>query len=339
MKRGLVIALLFFSITTPAQQQQYKNLVLEGGGVRGFAYVGAMQVLDSLGILKNIERVGGTSAGAIQAMMLSVGYTPNEVLKAIENLPLKQFNDGSFAGGIYRLPKKFGFYKGDKLTAWIEKLINDKTGNSNITFLQLHQQKNEKHYKDLYMTGSDLSYRCLRVFSYETYPNMKIKDALRISFSIPLYFEPVMIDDSGNVSANKNDPKLHMMVDGGLLSNYPLQIFDNPQYFDCKSENKSCRNMETIGLLLEKPDQLDYRNGNKNTPLPINNLNEYIVAVYKTAIDRPNPDEPGETRTITLSDMGLGGRVRKLPQATIQQLIESGKVGVRNFFEKEITVQ
>jgi NTE family protein len=331
MKKGLLGVLIFISITASAQQQ-YKNLVLEGGGVRGFAYVGAMEVLDSLGILKNIERVGGTSAGAIQAMMLSVGYTPAEVLKAIDNLPLKQFNDGSFAGGIYRLPKKFGFYKGDKLTEWIEKLIVDKTGDTNITFLQLHQQKLQKHYKDLYMTGSDLSYRCLRVFSYETYPNMKIKDALRISFSIPLYFEPVMIDDNGNVSTDKTDPKLHLMVDGGLLSNYPLQIFDSPHYFDCKDTNGICRNMETLGLLLEKPDQLDYRTGSKNAPLQISSLRDYILAVFRTAIDRPNPDEPGVSRTITLSDMGLGGRVRKLPQKTIDDLIESGKIGVRKFF-------
>src|SRR5689334_2110981 len=136
MKRGLVIFLLICSLSASAQQQ-YKNLVLEGGGVRGLAYVGAMQVLDSLGILKNIERFGGTSAGAIQAMMLSVGYSPAEVLKAIENIPLKQFNDGSIMNGFYRLPRKFGFYKGEKLYAWIEKLIADKTGNANITFLQL----------------------------------------------------------------------------------------------------------------------------------------------------------------------------------------------------------
>lgn len=332
MKRGLVILLLLFNLSAPAQQQ-YKNLVLEGGGVRGLAYVGAMQVLDSLGILKNIERVGGTSAGAIQAMMISIGYTPNEVLKAIENIPLKQFNDGSLAGGIYRLPKKFGFYKGDKLTAWIEKLITDKTGNTNITFLQQHQLKQEKHYKDLYITGTDLSYRCLRVFSYETYPNMKIKDALRISFSIPLYFEPVLMDDNGNVSTDKNDPKLHMMVDGGLLSNYPISIFDSPQYFNCKDLKNVCRNMETLGLLLEKPEQLNYHNGNKNKPLQITSLNEYISAVYKTIIDRPNPDDPGISRTIAINDIGLSGRVRKLPQKTILQLVESGKASVRKFFK------
>ena len=41
----------------------FKNLVFEGGGVKGIAYVGAMEVLDKEGILNNIERVAGTSAG------------------------------------------------------------------------------------------------------------------------------------------------------------------------------------------------------------------------------------------------------------------------------------
>jgi len=331
--KKLLFAVFLITCLKASSQQQYKNLVLEGGGVRGLAYVGAMQILDSLGVLENIERVGGTSAGAIQAMMLSIGYTPAEVLKAIEHIPLKQFNDGSVAGGISRLPKKFGFYKGERLYRWIDTLITRKTGNGNITFLQLHQQKQEKHYKDLYITGSDLSYRCLRVFSYETYPNMKIKDALRISFSIPLYFEPVLIDDNGNVSTDKTDPKLHMMVDGGLLNNYPISIFDAPQYFICKDQTTTCINPETLGLLLEKPDQLTYSNSNKNKPLQITTLNEYISAVYKTVIDRPNPDVAGVDRTIAINDLGLSGIVRKLPQKTIDQLVESGKASVRKFFK------
>lgn len=312
-------------------QPNYRNLVLEGGGVRGFAYVGAMQVLDSLGVLQQIERVGGTSAGAIQATMLAVGYSPEEIARVVEEVPLKEFNDGTWASGVGRLRKKYGFYKGAKLSAWIDDLIQKKTGNADITFLELHQQKATKNYKDLYITGTDLSYRCLRVFSHETYPQMKIKDALRISFSIPLYFEPVLIDDEGRIQTDATKPGLHLMVDGGLLSNYPIHMFDAARYYQCNGDT-TCRNMETLGLLLEKPEQLGYRKGAKNKPLTIGSLNEYMSAVYKTIIDRPNPDDPGVSRTITISDLGLNGRVRKLPQPVIRQLVESGKQGVRNFF-------
>ena len=48
---------------------QFRNLIFEGGGVKGIAYIGAMQVLDQRQILKDIRRVGGTSAGVINALL------------------------------------------------------------------------------------------------------------------------------------------------------------------------------------------------------------------------------------------------------------------------------
>src|SRR5690349_11943700 len=136
--RTALAAILFSMLTTiPCRSQViYKNLVLEGAGVRGFAYSGAFSILDSLGILPSIERVGGTSAGAIEATLLAVGYTPTELSEAAYKAPLKHFNDGSWLifGGFGRLRRQFGWYKGDRITNWIGELIAAKTGNENITF-------------------------------------------------------------------------------------------------------------------------------------------------------------------------------------------------------------
>ncbi len=65
----LVLPVLVFS----QNNYPYKNLALEGGGVRGLAYSGALEVLENKGILKNIERVAGSSAGAIAGLMISLG--------------------------------------------------------------------------------------------------------------------------------------------------------------------------------------------------------------------------------------------------------------------------
>ena len=43
---------------------QFKNLVFEGGGVKGIAYAGALQVLETQNGMPDIKRVAGTSAGA-----------------------------------------------------------------------------------------------------------------------------------------------------------------------------------------------------------------------------------------------------------------------------------
>ena len=56
----------------------FENLIFEGGGVKGIAYVGVFQELQDREIIGNIKRVGGTSAGAINAVLLSLGYSLQE---------------------------------------------------------------------------------------------------------------------------------------------------------------------------------------------------------------------------------------------------------------------
>lgn len=314
---------------------------MEGGGIKGFAYAGAFQVLDSLGMLQHIERVGGTSAGAIQATLLAIGYSSKEMMEIAATIPLKEFNDGSVAGGFSRMKRRFGFFKGENISKWMEKLIAAKTGNADLTFGQLHELRTQNNYKDLYITGTDLTNRSLKVFSYESYPEMRIKDAVRISFSIPLYFEPVRIDDNGKIQKDRNKNH-HLMVDGGLLANYPIHIFDSTKYINGDVSNNVFReNQATLGLLLDKPEQLEYDQKNLgNYPLTIRTLREYGKAVYQTIIDKPNPDLGTLRRTVTISHLNLSGRVRKLPVATIEKLVESGRQGVRLFFSpKDNTVR
>ena len=74
----------------------FRNLVFEGGGVKGIAYVGAMNVLEKEEILKNIVRVGGTSAGSINAVLFAAGFSNQEMLKVLNKLDFNDFNDDSW---------------------------------------------------------------------------------------------------------------------------------------------------------------------------------------------------------------------------------------------------
>jgi NTE family protein len=342
MKRilySLGLAALAFSVQ--AQGARYRNLVLEGGGIRGFAYTGAFQVLDSLNILQQIERVGGTSAGAIQASLLAVGYTPEEIMEIALDVPLRKLNDGGLLRGPKRLKKNFGWYKGEKMGTWIEALIEKKTGNANITFAELYRDRAVKGYKELYITGTDLTYQCMRVFSHEAYPNMRIKDAVRISASIPIYFGAVLIDDQGKVY-KEPDPskKLHVMADGAVMSNYPIFLFDSTKYMSGVSipVNHYAVNPETLGLLMEMPEMIEHRRNEDGTyPLPINSMRDYVKALYITLIDKSNPDGSDSNairRTIAISNMNLSGRIRKISRETLDDFVECGREGVRNFFER-----
>ncbi|WP_276485913.1 patatin-like phospholipase family protein [Paraflavitalea pollutisoli] len=309
--------------------------------MRGFAYAGAFEVLDSLQVLKGIERVGGTSAGAIQACLLSVGYTPCEILQLTAYVKPQEFNDGSwfFGTGVHRLKKDFGYYKGEKISQWLHDLIAAKTGNGDITLGELHRLRATKGYKDLYITGTDLTYQCLRIFSYEQYPHMRVKDAVRISLSIPLYFKPVLIDDCGAVYDKKVEGvSLHLMVDGGALSNYPLFLFDSSKYVSGihLPRNVMMENPETLGLMMESPEQIAYnRQHAGNAPIRIKSLKDYMKAVYVTLIDKVSPEAANTSqwkRTVTISTLNHSGRVRKLPKKVVEELLESGREGARRFF-------
>ena len=108
----------------------FRNLVFEGGGVKGIAYVGALDVLIDKGIISNIQRIGGTSAGAINAILLGLGFTPQETQDILWSLDFNEFLDDSWGNvrDTARLIEQFGWYKGDYFRDWIGKLIKEKTG-------------------------------------------------------------------------------------------------------------------------------------------------------------------------------------------------------------------
>jgi len=198
----------------------FKNLVFEGGGVKGIAYVGAMEVLEKRGILKSLIRIGGASAGAINAVLLGLNYTLAETREILSQLNFRRFLDDSW--GIIRdtnrLITEFGWYKGDYFREWIGDIIERKTGNSESTFLEVNSLKADGKFRDLYFLGTNLSTGFGEVFSLEHTPRMCVADSVRISMSIPLFF------------AAKRSMRGDMYVDGGIVDNYPVKLFDRQKY-------------------------------------------------------------------------------------------------------------
>lgn len=189
MKARLLSVCLLKLMAIIAFGQPYKNLVFEGAGIRGAAYVGSIKELEDKKILSQIEKVAGTSAGAIAALCVSLRYPSSEIEKIMYDTKLQKFNDGKFffIGGISRMNRNYGWYQGNAVLNWLEEVIEKKTGNADITFREMQ----EKKFLDLYVTGTSLNHQKLIVFSADTNPEMKIKDAVRISISIPLYFKAV----------------------------------------------------------------------------------------------------------------------------------------------------
>ena len=251
----------------PATPPPYRNLVMEGGGIRGIAYGGALLELEQRGVLAGLTRVGGTSAGAIQAALLAVGYSAQEIIDVVNATPVQRLNDGRFIffGGTHRLVKEYGWYRGDEFSTYLGELVARKTKNAHLTLGELHARalKEPTRFRDLYTTGTNLTRQRVQVFSYETSPTMRVADAVRISMSIPLYFRAVLLDAQNQVITGTPAPDqpVQVLVDGGLLANYPIDLFDYPRYLPAGSIGQPDAhghvfNPETLGLRLDRAEQI-----------------------------------------------------------------------------------
>lgn len=119
-----------------------------------------------------------------------------------------------------------------------------------ITFAQLKMLSEdfpELDIKQLYLTGTNLSEASLSVFSAESHPNMRVVDAVRISMSFPGGFAPV-----------EYEGKLY--ADGGIANNYPIQIFDAPQFLS-HGVNDAGVNPCTLGFLVDSEEEIKSRWG------------------------------------------------------------------------------
>ena len=56
-----------------------RYIAMEGGGGKGIAFLGALQVLEGIGVLANVRGYAGASAGAITAFLLSMNYKVTDI--------------------------------------------------------------------------------------------------------------------------------------------------------------------------------------------------------------------------------------------------------------------
>lgn len=342
MKKLTALLLLLLVAVIAYPQHSYKNLVLEGGGIRGMAYAGALSVLEQKGVLQEIEKVGGTSAGSIAGLLISLGYTAKQIDSVMRNLQVEQFNDGNggLIGKYTRAKRYYGIYKGDVFEAWLESVVSKKTDNPFTTFAQLDSlAAHNPAFKSFHCVGTNLTKQQLVIFSPQTTPQLPLKTAVRISCSIPFFYEPVLLD-SNFVEVNNptKGQRYDVYVDGGILANYPIGLFDtcisggNPLTCDSVLYNP-----QTLGLKLERDEQVKQLDQSTDIPpYDINNLNDYFGAFLNLVMETMNrkphlANEKG--RTIYIGYGKISGKPRKMSKKEKDLLYNYGKQATEHFFQ------
>lgn len=317
---------------------QFRNLVFEGGGVKGIAYAGAIQVLEQNQILPNIIRVAGTSAGAITATLLALGAGSRDIADIVGGTDFRQFMDSSLlpTSNIWRLVKDYGWYKGDAFAAWMQGIIKQRTGDAGTTFAQLRALGAKGGaFRDLYMVGTDLSKQQALTFSGDDTPDVPIWYATRTSMSIPFFFQAVMAAGS-------------VRVDGGVSWNYPIDMFDDKRFLaDAKKGVKpdyptlysvsQVFNKETLGFRVDTADEIAAEKQSwKSPPDPVDNVADYIKALVGFMLDTANKTHLHDDdwhRTVFIDAAGISATDFGLSQAEIKTLIANEVQGTTAYLK------
>lgn len=220
--------------------RQTTDLVLEGGGVKGIALAGAVEALAAAGY--SFGRVAGTSAGAVVGSVVAAMAQRGEPIDRLVDIALSldytKFRDRELPGSLVPSWGPLGYlgdalgvvlhdgaYAGDYLRQWLSGVLGE-FGVHTFGDLRLDDPGADgavHHRYRLVVIASDLSRRRLAQlpWDYDDYgldpDEQPVVEAVRASASVPYLFEPVELKGRAGIST---------LVDGGLLSNYPISVFD-----------------------------------------------------------------------------------------------------------------
>ena len=211
----ILILLLTFNLN--AQQEQSRDsikvgLVLSGGGAKGFAHIGVLKVIDSLGI--KVDYIAGTSMGAIIGSLYASGYSG----KQLDSIFKSQNFDDIISDNLPRAAKTF--YERDNsekyaVTLPFEnfkvKLPSALSRGQNVFNLLSKLTLHVSEIDDFEQLP--IPFFCIAT-NIETGAEVVLNKgnlarAITASGAFPSLFQPVIIDDQ-------------ILIDGGVVNNYPI---------------------------------------------------------------------------------------------------------------------
>ncbi len=311
------------------------DLVLEGGGVKGIALVGAVSVLQEAGY--SFPRVAGTSAGSIVGALVASGMTAEQMLEVMRSTDYSKFQDGTFIDrlgplgqGLSLLFQK-GIYKGNYLKEYLAQLLPDEM--ESFAGMRLPDDPGSdlpqsKRYRLVVMASDVSQHKLVRLpWDYEAFYGLSSDDqsvieAVRASMSIPFFFEPATIDYTVD-RAGETTKERSTLVDGGMLSNFPVAVFD-------RTDGKRSR-WPTFGIKLSaKPD--DHPKTTIVTgPL---SLTFGMLATLVGWNDRSHIDDPSiVARTIFVDTFGISAVAFDLDRVDQDRLYQSGRDAATKFLD------
>jgi NTE family protein len=311
------------------------DLVLSGGGVLGIGHVGAASVLEEHGA--QFRRIAGTSAGSIVGALLAAGATAPQLHDLLGTLHYDRFLDED---GLDRIPLlgpalslvlengyAAGKYLHELLSGELEKLGVRTFGDLRIEDDPGADPRASHRWRLTVMAADVTRGQLLRLpEDYERYgldPDAQpVADAVRASTSVPYLFEPFKLRHRGGES---------LLVDGGLITNYPIDIFD-------RTDGQAAR-WRTIGVTLIPPlpagDTRLVPQLALLRPVPGFRFLESVVTTAVVGRDQGYLAQPWVAeRSIEVDSLGVGPFDFTIDQATAERLYQSGRRAATDFLNR-----
>ena len=310
------------------------DLVFEGGGVKGIGLVGALAVLEEQGFVP--QNLAGTSAGSIVATLLAAGYSAAELHDVILGLDFRLFEDRRWedkvplVGTPLSILKDQGIFEGDAFYVWMSGLLAAKGKRTFRDLVHPDFADEERYRYRVNVIASDLTAHRLLVLpqdarAYGIDPDdLDVALAVRMSMSIPFFFEPVRLVDPLTGAE-------HLIADGGVLSNFPVWIFDSngePAW-------------PTFGMLLVEPDPKaplgsripEYQPSKRWIGGTIGYAKSLIQTMLE-AHDRLYVAKADFARTIPVETLGVGTTEFDLSNERAEALYRSGRDAATAFLAR-----
>lgn len=300
------------------------NAVFEGGGIKGIALAGAVEATERAG--RTFRRVAGTSSGSIIAALLAAGYNGEALSRIIRDTPYKSFlkrgalYNTAVIGPAIRVMIKKGLYSGQALETWIRGLLQEK---GIVTFGDLPPGK-------LSVIASDITNGRIVVLPDDlklygiTPDTFEVAKAVRMSCSIPYFFDPVMLRLAGEAGRGKSFTEQFVyMVDGGMLSNFPLWLFEEKKDGFQSVERRT----PTVGYqLIGKTEPQPHRITGPFTML------QAMVGTMLSAHDERYIETDKFARTVKIPTLGISTTQFQITPEQSEAVYTAGLLAGEEFF-------
>jgi NTE family protein len=369
------------------------DLVFEGGGAKGFVLVGAYQEFTQRGHTPG--RLLGTSAGAITAVLMAAGYTPDEILTALnervngvsvmsaflgepapftpeqvcdsairklfgevditfiprfvedklDNALVQLIANNSSGRHLFAFVERGGWFGADAFVTWLEAKLDSGTWRdgqrafSKMTLAEFYAATQV----ELAVVASDTSWERMLVLNHRTAPQCPLVMAVRMSMSIPLLWDEVVWQPSWGPYL-ETDINKHIIVDGGMLSNFPIELFlsDEPEVVHVMGPKQ---HTNVLGFIIDEtlpvsplpvepnailmPVEININPGELKTVQRI----ERLIGTAISAHDRRVIDEY-EQLIVRLPAKDYGVVEFNLSQPRLDALLAAGAKAVGDYFDR-----